>query len=160
MRNTFINNGNGTTTVILKSKIHGEKHILVDTDMVPVIEKYTWCVVKTGKAKNIYAATTYITEDGKKKFQYMHKLINGTPTGYVTDHIDHNGLNNTRSNLRTVTNKQNLYNRANVKGYVLIGKKYRACIMLDKKFIHIGMFETAEAARAAYLEAKKEFHKI
>lgn len=42
----------------------------------------------------------------------MHKLIAKTPDGYVTDHIDHNGLNNRRANLRVVSRSINGANRS------------------------------------------------
>lgn len=40
----------------------------------------------------------------------MHAVINKTPKGYDTDHINRNRLDNRRANLRTVTHQENLYN--------------------------------------------------
>lgn len=41
---------------------------------------------------------------------YMHRLIAGTPDGFETDHINGNGLDNRRANLRTATASQNRAN--------------------------------------------------
>ena len=38
---------------------------------------------------------------------YMHRLIMGTPKGLVVRHNDNDGLNNTRSNMRNVTPREN-----------------------------------------------------
>src|SRR5688500_12272183 len=46
----------------------------------------------------------------------MHRLILDAPTGIHVDHIDGNGLNNQRSNLRLCTNQQNLANRPPLPG--------------------------------------------
>lgn len=40
----------------------------------------------------------------------LHRLVNGTPKGLFTDHINGNRLDNRRANLRTVTRQQNLWN--------------------------------------------------
>jgi hypothetical protein len=40
----------------------------------------------------------------------MHRLINSTPDGFDTDHINGDTLDNRRENLRTATRAQNLWN--------------------------------------------------
>jgi hypothetical protein len=57
----------------------------------------------------------------------MHRVINGTPDGFETDHIDRNKLNNQCSNLETVTHRENvrraLYHENNIcsRGHLLVG---------------------------------------
>lgn len=84
-----------------------------------------------------------------------------------TDHIDGNGLNNCRSNLRLVTAGQNAQNikraKNNTTGYkgVYLHKKsgkYQSKIQANGKQIWIGLFDTAEEAHRAYREASKKYH--
>ena len=79
----------------------------------------------------------------------------------VIDHIDRNTSNNTVSNLRIVTNQQNLFN-TNAKGYSWDkhAKKWKAYIALNSKHIHLGLFATEDEARTAYLIAKEKYHVI
>jgi len=82
------------------------------------------------------------------------------PGSLEVDHI--NGLrdDNRRENLRLVTPAQNQHNRRSAKGYSFHKrhKKWKAQIFLNDKNRHIGYYTTEEEARAAYLEAKAEFH--
>ena len=84
----------------------------------------------------------------------------------VIDHIDGKPFNNAISNLRDVTQGQNMENqkraRTNNKCGLLgvcRGKKgWRATIQSRGKWIHIGTFETPEQAHAAYLSMKARLH--
>ncbi len=40
----------------------------------------------------------------------LHRFLMNAPKGLVVDHIDHDGLNDRRNNLRICTQRQNLYN--------------------------------------------------
>lgn len=78
------------------------------------------------------------------------------------DHIDRNKLNNKIKNLRSVTQQENNFNRSNVKGYTWnkIAKKWQAYIMLNKKYIYLGVYNTIEEAILAREEGEKIYHKI
>ena len=59
--------------------------------------------------------------DGNATLLCMHREIMNAQPGQFVDHIDRNRLNNTRANLRFVTQQQNLMNRRlgrnNTSGY-------------------------------------------
>jgi hypothetical protein len=84
----------------------------------------------------------------------MHKLI----TGYkMTDHINHNKIDNTRENLREVNSQQNNCNvrpkgKIEYKGvsYCKQTGRYRACKIQNGKIHHIGRHDTPEQAAHAY----------
>lgn len=83
------------------------------------------------------------------------------------DHINGNGLNNRRENLRLATQSQNQMNTSrnsnNKSGYRGVywdeqRKKWSAQITADGKYRNLGRFNTPEEAHAAYCEAAKEYH--
>jgi hypothetical protein len=89
---------------------------------------------------------------------YLHRFILHAPKGMEVDHIDHNGLNNVRSNLRLATHAQNTCNvrrgtknTSGVKGvsWCSTTQRWRARVVLNGKHYHVGMFTTVDAARDA-----------
>ena len=65
----------------------------------------------------------------KGKLLYMHRQIMQPPKGLVVDHINGNGYDNTRINLRNVTRRQNMYNKGKHIGTASIYKG----VMRDKR---------------------------
>ena len=99
--------------------------------------------------------------NGKRKAVFMHRIINNTPDGFQTDHINNNPLDNRKENLRTVTGNQNKYNKSKYKkrktdskykGVIFDSKtqKYVAYIQKNKKRKSIGYYKTEEEAATAY----------
>jgi hypothetical protein len=99
--------------------------------------------------------------------RYMtHRMIYMFHSGEITDnlhidHVDKDKSNNNIENLRLVTKQENGFN-TDAKGYTLHkpSNKFMAQIKLNGKQINLGYFDTAEEARAAYLEAKERLHII
>lgn len=84
---------------------------------------------------------------------FMHRLI--LDTDNFVDHINHNGLDNRKSNLRIVTKSQNQMN-ANYKGvYKSSGGNWMARIKLDGKTCHIGTFVDIDEAYYARWYAER-----
>ena len=84
--------------------------------------------------------------------------------GEQVDHINGDGLDNRRSNLRLVDNRLNARNRrtrrdssTGARGVERIGAKYRARINVSGKHIHLGVFETLDEAKQAYARASQEY---
>ncbi len=88
----------------------------------------------------------------------MHNLIMCPPEGLYVDHINGNGLDNRRSNLRIVTKQQNTFNSAHKGGTskykgVCLEKEsgmWKAYITKDGKKKSIGRFALEDDAARAY----------
>jgi hypothetical protein len=94
-------------------KYKGQFVAIVDDADFDKLSKYKWSVVaayKTNSRTIRYAARIEYRDNGSRKTIYMHHDIAGRKEGLVTDHIDGDGLNNSRSNLRLVTVKENAEN--------------------------------------------------
>lgn len=78
------------------------------------------------------------------------------------DHIDGQRINNNVSNLRVLNHQENHLNRTTAKGYNWHKQhqKFTAQIQLNGKKIYLGLFNSEEDARSAYLSAKLVYHKI
>jgi hypothetical protein len=105
------------------------------------------------------------TKDGLCN-KYLHRVIMGEPDNMMIDHIDHNPLNNSRSNLRIVTPQQNMMNRGkhknNTSGVIGVGwnkasEKWRATIKLNNKENYLGMFDNFEEACQVRKEAEIKY---
>ena len=81
-------------------------HVLVDAEDYEWLSKYKWYATKPTSSGRVYAARG---NSGAKIF--MHRMIMRPPEGMVVDHINGNGLDNRRCNLRICTPVQNSRNR-------------------------------------------------
>lgn len=150
----------------------------IDDEDFPKLGKYHWlgkpnfATLKNGERKQY---TTYIVRSFHRGRQCstirLHRVIMDAPKGIEVDHIDGNGLNNCKSNLRLCTRMQNSQNqkmfstnKSGFKGvYQVPNGKWASFIVVNKKQNHLGTFLTKEAAAAAYNDAAvyyfKEFAK-
>jgi len=79
----------------------------------------------------------------------------------VIDHKNHKPWDNSIKNLRSVSTKENSWNRKEARGYYKTPSgKFAAQIKVNGKLIYLGLFETEQEARASYLTAKRIFHII
>jgi hypothetical protein len=131
------------------------ENVLVDNEDRELLETMgKWSISDTGYCVRI---------DNKNKKQIrMHRIIMNPPDNMVIDHINGNPLDNRRCNLRIVTFQQNHFNRTKAKGYSWHkkNKKWQAQIVINKKTIFLGLFDTEIDAHNAYLSAKEKYHKI
>lgn len=132
---------------------------LVDDEDYDFLNQWKWHV-SIGTRRETYAKRVEII-DGKRIKITMHRMILCVPEGKQTDHIDHNGLNNQKSNLRTATPVQNGANRKmcqrNTSGFKGVSwskshNKWRAQISIERRNNHLGLFENAQDAAKAYDE--------
>lgn len=89
----------------------------------------------------------------------LHRFIMRTPKGMDTDHLNHDTLDNRRSNLRIVTRAQNMWNRRGLKKVLRYKKKWRVQFFCNKKRVNVGTFRTKKEALTAYAKAIKKHRK-
>jgi hypothetical protein len=76
----------------------------VDAADYKKVSKYKWAPARCG-------TTTYAQTQINGRTVQMHRFLMHPRKGYIVDHMDGNGLNNCRSNLRECTPEQNQANR-------------------------------------------------
>lgn len=106
--------------------------------------------------------TTYAKSHGPGRSTYLHRFVLGANKTNYVDHIDGNGLNNIRSNIRLVNNSTNMH-KANFKtgqtglrGVHKHGDKFVARVTINLKKHYIGIYETAIEAHVAYLAYRRK----
>ena len=88
---------------------------LVDDEDFDYINQWKWYADFRKDRNTLYAARAErdtILGWKRQHKVFMHRVIMDTPEGLVTDHINHNGLDNRKCNMRNVTHSQNGMNRA------------------------------------------------
>ncbi len=132
--------------------VKGEgKFAIVDNKDYKYLIKKNWSSDHYG-----YAVSSFFNKENKKWIcTKMHRLITNCPKGLQVDHINHNPLDNRRSNLRIVTKEQNQMNqkipKTNTSGYkgVSWSKQKRKWIVKIKR-TQIGSFEDKLSAAFFY----------
>jgi hypothetical protein len=88
----------------------------------------------------------------------MHRIIMNPANGFEVDHIDGNGLNNQRSNLRIVTRRQNQQNKHMITKGGFVGvqfdprcNRWQSKICINGKTMHLGMYSNAYEAYQRYV---------
>jgi hypothetical protein len=131
-----------------------------DADYDKVVAAGSWYAQRQRNKTKWYAAINR-WENGKSRKIYLHRFLMNTDI--EVDHVDGNGLNNQRYNLRECTRKENNRNKTVSdtknhtihKGVYWIADKHkwRAIICVDRKNIHLGYFVEELSAVKAYDDA-------
>lgn len=150
-----------------KVKLTNGGYALVDDKDFEYITQWNW-QSSLGYAVRCVYLKNYNYGKGKNrsinKQIRMHRLINGTPDGMDTDHINGNKLDNRKSNLRTATRSQNAINRK-PKGNGIQFRNdrkrspYRVYICHNGKQIYIGCFTDLEDAKSARYSANLQLNR-
>lgn len=137
--------------------------VLVDLADEPLVYSHKWRAVSD--SGHLYARAVAVI-DGERKSVQLHRLIVGASRGQIVDHINGNGLDNRRANLRICSNRQNCRNSAvhkgkktsRYKGVSLIREsgKFRASIMCSGVKINLGNYAVEEDAACAYDTAARK----
>jgi len=85
----------------------------VDDEDYKLVSQYKWQeakAIRKGKYYTSYALAKTCGSNKTRKTISMHRLIMNTPANLVVDHINHNGLDNRKENLRNITRSENQKN--------------------------------------------------
>jgi hypothetical protein len=166
--------------LIIESKANGTFIVHYDNCDSQLIESHTWYIQK--RKNTFYIITVIPHPDGgwrewtnpktgkverkrRTTTLALHRLIMNPPKGMMVDHINGDGLDNRRANLRVCTNAENGRNQRlsknNKSGYKGVSwfkrdKKWRSKIKHEGKSRCIGLFDCPEKAARAYDAVAKE----
>jgi hypothetical protein len=128
------------------SKITKGYTVIVSPEDAKLLDRNKWSS-KTDK-HSVYAQRSALGKTVR-----LHREIMRPPVGHLVDHINGNGLDNRRSNLRLATHAQNSVNRINFRkskrgfiGVYRAKKRWQAMINTEQGHIHLGSYTTPEEA--------------
>lgn len=132
-------------------KLNKNKIALIDDVDLELTSKYKWYLHTGSKKPYVY------TNDGKGNSLLLHRLITSAPKGKVVDHINGNGLDNRRNNLRICSISENLVNqgpqknnKSGVKGVSWNMGQWLVQVKYKNKRVYAKRFKSLEQAREAY----------
>ncbi len=159
-----VQNANPITSTGREIPLTGGRMAIVDDGDYDWINQWKWKVSDDSR-KILYAVRYVIWHDDEgekhRRKVRMHRVIMKTPPEFEVDHIDGNGLNNQKNNMRNCSHIQNMQNLRHFqngkphKGYYWNkrDKCYQGCITHNKKRIPLGCFHSAKEAAIAYNKA-------
>lgn len=144
---------------------YGKITLIDDVDFEKV-SNFRW-YASNHHPRSYACSSTYNPENQKSIHFYMHRIIMNAKRGEQVDHINGDGLDNRRSNLRLCSNQQNRFNMRPRPGYsskykgVYVEKKTRkwvAQIRLNDKTTYLGAFAKEIDAALTYDNAAKKHY--
>lgn len=148
-----------------KIRLSKGKIAVVDPEDYDELSRYKWYASKQGRS--YYAKRGVRGIRGVRSNISMHRVIMSTGVGKVTDHINHDSLDNRKANLRVVSVQENGWNQrkqigrhsSRYKGVCLCRDKgkWHSRIMVSGKQIFLGSFDDEVAAARAYDAAARKY---
>lgn len=152
------------------------KIAMVDDEDYEKVSKWKWYAHESSNGGKFYAARKHWTPSdtirtirsngrvvkGSYSMMRMHRFIIDAPEGMEVDHIDGNGLNNQKENLRIVDHLENMWNqrtrktsKSGIRGISFDKQtnKWRATATKNGKYYNLGRFKDINDA----VKARQEF---
>ena len=149
-------------------QLQGGAVAMVDDEDFERLNRFRWRVKRGKHDRYPYALRKRLANEPKCPYHIrMHRAVLGLvwnlPLGLTVDHVNRNGLDNRKENLRVVTDRVNAGNRHDASrhgtGVRLVpspARPYEARAWDGGKYRLVGRFPTAQEARSArqhFLEA-------
>ena len=137
------------------------KYAIVDPEDYERLSKYKWRVCFS---RYTYYAQRAVRVGKKWTSVMMHREIIKVGDDMVVDHINHNGLDNRKANLRAATIAQNAWNRRRSKSRFMgmrwdkQMRRWQVVVSHQGKREHIGYFDDKIKAARAYDRAARKYH--
>ena len=148
------------THILVNSAKYGVFNVLIDTeDLENVLHFYTWFVRPNANNKTWYAFGKKPKEKGRSDNFLIHRVIMDAPKDMLVDHINHDGLDNRKCNLRLCSQVENQLNRdgaashstSGIRGVHWSSRKQRwiANVVINGQKMHVGTFTNKDDAAIA-----------
>lgn len=149
-----------------KIKLTKGQQALVDDNDFEYLNQYHWHAAPNRTKTGFYAVRNSVSQSGTRLKIRMHReIMTVYDPKLEVDHVDGQGLNNQKHNLRVCSHSNNIKNQRKRKGSSKYrgvkrhGDKYwRADIMCNYKRYFLGLFTTQEQAARAYRLAAKRLY--
>lgn len=139
--------------IVLRNKRCEEvARAVIDVDDVERCRQYKWHI-RSSKGNTSYVIASLPNNEKV----HLHKFIMRCSANDEVDHINMNGLDNRKENLRIVTHSQNKANNKCSGIKVVPSGNYQASFCRNYKTIYVGTFNTKEEALNARQRAIKEY---
>ena len=132
------------------------KLAIVDDEDFEGLNKYKWYA---NRGRRTFYAKHENKTNGVREIKRMHRIILNAPPDMEVDHINHNGLDNRRANIRLCSRRENAFNATphidSMSKYLGVswfkdGRKWQARISINGRSKHLGLFDKEELAARAF----------
>jgi hypothetical protein len=156
--------GKSTVSETVRVPLTRGKFALIDDADASRVLQHRWRVRQAPHTS--YAITDIRNQRGELHTVSMHRFILEPEAGLVVDHLDDNGLNNTRANMRLCSQAENAArvrrptSRSGYRGVnrQVLASTWVARICYRGQQIDLGSYPTAEQAARAYDAKARELH--
>jgi hypothetical protein len=146
---------NDYAEMVIESKTYGDIFVKIDLEDVERCKKHCWHAHYDKNIKDYYFLSR--CRDNHKHIISLHRYIMNAPENLVVDHINHNPLDNRKSNLRICTMLQNNHNKKrqndDIGVYKMKNGKYIVRLFYKGKILNLGTYENKEYA----IKIRKEY---
>jgi len=154
----------GARLIPIDSPTYGRLYAVVDEADYEELSQFRWFVARGGNT--FYVQRDVRRADGTWTTEKMHRRL--MPDAQSVDHVNGNGLDNRRVNLRAATNSQNMANRRgpqrnNTSGYLGVtwhkrAGKWRAQVQHKGRYYYVGLFNCPTVAALHRDKLARELH--